>query len=99
VLDLARSGTGVRGVAGLRGVLTPPEGGERNALRAMVSVFHGGDDPLAPPADVAAPRLRRHHARLHGAHGRQPEAGIMYSERAARRTWPALGSFLAEALA
>ena len=113
VLDLARSGAEVRGVASFHGVLTPPEDGVRNEIRAMVTAFHGWDDPFAPPEHVVALGKElteagadwQVHAYGNAMHAfmaptaNNPEAGIMYSERAARRAWSSLGSFLTEALA
>lgn len=77
--------------------------------RAKVIVFHGWDDPFAPPADVLAlGRELTHtgadwqiHAYGHTMHSLapaadKPEAGIMYSDVAAHRAWASLGSFLAE---
>ncbi|MGH3379659.1 MAG: dienelactone hydrolase family protein [Actinoallomurus sp.] len=113
VLDLARSGAEVRGVASFHGVLTPPEGGERNEIRAMVTVFHGWDDPFAPPEHVVglgkelteAGTDWQVHAYGNTMHAfmapmaNNPEAGIMYNERSARRAWSSLGSFLTETFA
>ncbi len=113
VLDLARSGVEVLGVASLHGVLTPPENASGNKIRAKVIVFHGWDDPFAPPQDVVALGRELSEAgadwQVH-AYGNtmhsfmapaadKPEAGIMYSEVAARRAWASLDSFLAETLA
>jgi dienelactone hydrolase len=113
VLDLARSGAELRGVASFHGVLTPPEDGVRNEIRAMVTVFHGWDDPFAPPEHVVALgkelteagadwQVHAYGNTMHSfmaTKANSPEAGIMYSERAARRAWSSLGSFLTEAFA
>lgn len=113
VLDLARSGADVRGVASFHGILTPPEGATPGEIGAKVIVFHGWDDPFAPPEDVVA--LGRElsasgadwqvHAYGGAMHAfmaptaNNPEAGIMYDEVAARRAWTSLGPFLTEAFA
>jgi dienelactone hydrolase len=113
VLDLARSGAEVCGVASFHGVLTPPEGAERHEIPAKVIVFHGWDDPFAPPEHVvelgkelteagADWQVHAYGDTMHAFMARwanRPEAGIMYSERAARRAWSSLGSFLTEAFA
>lgn len=111
VLDLARSGADLRGVASFHGVLTPPADAEKNDIHAKVIVFHGWDDPFAPPQDVVALGKELTEAgadwQVH-AYGdtmhafmapmfNNPEAGIMYSERSARRAWTSFGSFLTEA--
>jgi len=58
VLDLARIGAQVRGVASFHGVLTAPEQdcaqSTGDPIAAEVTVLHGWDDPFAPPADVTA---------------------------------------------
>lgn len=107
--NLARSGAELRGAASFHGVLTPPEGAAPDKIRAKVIVFHGWDDPFAPPEDVLAlGRELTHtgagwqiHAYGHTMHSLapaadKPEAGIMYSDVAAHRAWASLGSFLAE---
>jgi dienelactone hydrolase len=99
VLDLARSGADIRGAASFHGVLTPPDHATRSAISAKVIVFHGWDDPFAPPEDVVALGLElseagadwQIHAYGNAMHAfmapttNNPEAGIMYSEVAARR--------------
>ncbi|RKN41243.1 dienelactone hydrolase family protein [Streptomyces hoynatensis] len=113
VLDLARGGASLRAVASFHGVLTPPEQAERPEIRARIAVFHGWDDPYAPPADVLglARELTERgcdwqlHAYGHAMHSFMapaadaPEAGIAYDEKAARRAWETCGSFLAESFA
>jgi dienelactone hydrolase len=54
VLDLARSGADIRGVASFHGLLGPPRGGEARRFGGKVLVLHGWDDPMAPPAHVLA---------------------------------------------
>lgn len=113
VLDLARSGADVRGVASFHGVLTAPEGATPGDVRAKVIVFHGWDDPLAPPEDVVALgkeltasgadwQVHAYGGAMHAfmaPTANNPEAGIRYDETSARRAWASLGPFLAEAFA
>jgi len=54
VLDLARSGADVRGVASFHGLLTPPANAPVRAFDGSVLVLHGWDDPLATPDHVVA---------------------------------------------
>lgn len=53
VLDLARSGAEVRGVASFHGMLTP-NGLPPQKIKASILVLHGHEDSLAPVADVVA---------------------------------------------
>jgi dienelactone hydrolase len=111
-LDFARTGADVRGVASFHGLFTPPGNREGTPIKAKVIAFHGWDDPMAPPASVEAlgAELTRAGAdwQVH-AYGRvmhgftnpaanDPERGLQYNESADRRSWAALGDFLAECL-
>lgn len=112
VLDLARTGTDVQGVASFHGVLTPPDTTTDGTISAKVIVFHGWDDPYAPPDDVTA--LGRElttrgadwqiHAYGNTMHAfmaesaDNPEAGVQYSRTSARRAWASLSAFLSEVL-
>lgn len=111
VLDLARGGADVRGVASFHGVLTPPP--VTASITAKVIVFHGWDDPYAPPEDVTA--LGREltgagadwqiHAYGNTMHSfmattaDNPAGGVQYNEVSARRAWNSLRTFLAESFA
>jgi dienelactone hydrolase len=113
VLDLARSGADVRGVASFHGVLTPPEGAVPSEIGAKVIVFHGWDDPFAPPEDVVALgkelteagadwQLHAYGGTMHAfmaAAANSPESGILYNAVSAGRAWASLGPFLAESFA
>ena len=110
VLDAARHGVGLRAVGAFHGLLTalpePPE----EPIATKVSVYHGWDDPLAPPSDVVALASEltargadwQLHAYGHAMHAfmatfaNAPERGIQYDETAARRAWSSLVGFLAE---
>ncbi len=54
VLELARSGADVRGVASFHGTLDTPFPAEADAVDAEVRVYHGYEDPAAPPEKLAA---------------------------------------------
>ena len=54
VLDLARVGAELAGVASFHGLLVPPGNTEGNRIGAKILVMHGWDDPLAPPDQVLA---------------------------------------------
>jgi dienelactone hydrolase len=110
VLDLARAGAEVAGVASFHGLFDPP-GLPPQPIRAKVVAYHGWDDPMVPPEAVVA--LGRElteagadwqiHAYGHTGHGfTNPQAhaigiaGVAYQEAAARRSWASLNQFLDE---
>ena len=110
VLDLARDGHPLAGVASFHGLLTGRPSDDAHNVTAKVMVFHGWDDPYAPPEDVVA--LGREFSgrgidwQLH-AYGNtmhafmapwadDPARGILHSESAARRAWTSLEQFLNE---
>jgi dienelactone hydrolase len=110
VLDLARSGIDVQGVASFHGLFGKPEGLPTMPIKAKVVAFHGWDDPMVPPSDVvtlgkeltesgADWQIHAYGGTMHafmvkGAN--RPEVGIQYNERSARRAWASLVPFLAE---
>ena len=109
VLDLARSGANIAGVASFHGLFDPP-GLPPRPIKARVIAFHGWDDPLAKPASVVALGDELTAAgcdwQIHGfggvGHGfTNPGAtgampGIKYDSAAARRSWAGLDQFLSE---
>ncbi|MGE2835098.1 dienelactone hydrolase family protein [Mycobacterium sp. SMC-4] len=115
VLDLARAGHPVVGVGSFHGLLTapPPRDAESPAVTAKIAVFHGWDDPHAPPGDVVALgqefsargidwQLHAYGNTMHAfmaPWAADPARGIQYSETAARRAWTSLGHFLEECFA
>jgi dienelactone hydrolase len=54
VLDLARCGSDVRGVASFHGLLTPAANLPVREFHGGVLVLHGWDDPLATPQELVA---------------------------------------------
>jgi len=108
-LDLARSGADVAGVASFHGLLDPP-GIQPQPIKAKVLVFHGWDDPMAPPESVVALGNElteagadwQIHAYGHVAHGFTNPGmtgtipGVRYNELAAERSWTSLINFLEE---
>lgn len=112
VLDLARTGADIRGVASFHGLLIPPGNTAGNRIKAKVLAMHGFDDPMVPPEQVVA--LGREltaagadwqiHAYGNTVHAfTNPVAndrafGTVYDETADRRSWQSLRDFLAEVL-
>ncbi len=112
VLDLARTGADLRGVASFHGLLVPPGNTAGKRIQAKVLVMHGFDDPMAPPDQILA--LGRElteagadwqiHVYGHTLHAfTNPKAndrgfGTVYDETANRRSWESLKAFLSEVL-
>lgn len=113
VLDLARAGAPLKGVASFHGLFTPPAGlPTASPMSVKVAAYHGWDDPMVPPADVVALGQELTTAgadwQIHAFGGAKhafmnpganaPEMGIQYDERTAHRAWTALAGFLGEVL-
>ena len=111
VLDLARTGAELAGVASFHGIFTPPGNIESPRIVARVAAYHGWEDALVPPEDVLA--LGRElkaagcdwqilcfgGAVLGFTHVRPPEAGIPFNALADKRSWRAVEDFLQECFA
>ncbi len=110
VLDLARSGAEIGGVASFHGVYDPPGLPVSGPITAKVLVLHGWDDPLAPPEATVglAQELTERQADWqilafgHTSHAftnpdaQMPENGLQFHKRSSDRAWKALEGFLAE---
>jgi len=108
VLDLARTGADVAGVASFHGLFTPPGNIDKPNISARVAVYHGWEDSLVPPEDVVALgaeltaagcdwQIQCFGGAVHGfTHARPPEEGIPFNALADRRSWRAAEDFLAE---
>lgn len=113
VLDLARAGAPLRGVASFHGLFTAPGLPAVTPIGPKVIAFHGWADPMVPPADVVAFGEEMTAAgadwQLHGFGGayhafmnegaNAPEMGILYDAKVAARAWQGMANFLTEALA
>jgi dienelactone hydrolase len=110
VLDLARSGAPVAGVASFHGLFDAPDL-PSHPIQAKVLALHGWNDPMVPPEAVVALGKELTDAgadwQIHGyghvGHAfTNPAAaglgipGVDYNEAAARRSWAALNDFLDE---
>ena len=108
VLDLARTGADVRGVASFHGLFTPPPNIPQPRISARVAVYHGWEDALVPPDQVTALaaeltaagcdwQIHCHGGAVHGfTHARPPEEGLPVNALADKRSWKAAADFLAE---
>lgn len=110
VLDLARIGADLKGVASFHGLFTPPGNTDGRRIKAKVLVLHGWDDPMATPDRVLqlADELTAGGAdwQIHG-YGNTMHAftnpaandagrGTVYQADADRRSWQSLLEFLRE---
>ena len=110
VLDLARTGADIAGVASFHGLFGQPGNTTGNQITAKVLVLHGWDDPMAKPDQVLglAEELTAMGAdwQIH-AYGNtmhaftnpaadDPDFGTVYDADADRRSWQSLQLFLAE---
>jgi dienelactone hydrolase len=113
VLDLARSGSDIKGVVSLHGLLGAPGNTIGKQITARVLCLHGYDDPMAPPDSLLelATELTgagadwQVHAYGNTVHAftnpaaASPEMGTVYSPVADRRSRQALMNFLEELFA
>ncbi len=111
VLDLARCGADLRGVASFHGLLDPPGNTAGQRYTGMLLVLHGWDDPMAPPEKVvrlgqeltaigADWQIHAYGNTLHAFTNPaavDPAHGLLFDARANDRSTRALQSFLAEA--
>ena len=108
VLDMARFGAPVEGVAAFHAILGKPEAAGTDEIKAEVLAFQGFDDPMAGPDDLTAfghemtERKARwqlltfggvSHAFTNEA-ANVPEAGLMFDPYARDRSYEVLDQFL-----
>lgn len=110
VLDLARTGAELAGVASFHGLAGSPGNCDDNSISAKVLVMHGWDDPMVPPEQVLALAEEltsmgadwQIHAYGNTQHAftnpvaNNPDLGTVYSAEADKRSWQNLQLFLAE---
>ena len=112
VLDLARSGAGVKGVVSFHGSLDGNTLDNPATLDSKILALHGEDDPLVPPETVAAFKAEMNarqadwqlHAYGHTVHAftrpgaNNPSFGTVYNASADRRSWRSMLNFFEEVL-
>jgi dienelactone hydrolase len=111
VLELARSGADIAGVASFHGGLATPSPEDAANIKGKVLVLHGADDPFVKAEQVAAfqEEMRKAgvdwqmmlyggavHSFTNPASGDDPSKGVAYNERADRRSWEAMRLFFRE---
>lgn len=109
-LDLARSGSDVKGVISFHGLFVPPGNTAGNKISAKVLCLHGYSDPMVPPEQVLdlanemteAGADWQIHAYGHTRHSftnpqsNDPNLGTVYNPIADQRSWIAMKDFLEE---
>jgi dienelactone hydrolase len=110
VLEMARSGLPLKGVASFHGGLDTPVPSKMGSIKAKVLILHGADDPFAPADQVTAVEKELkaagadYQVNLYGGaqHGfTNPDnkgvlPGALYNEQADQRSWKALMQFFDE---
>jgi len=114
VLELARTGTPLKGVVSFHGGVDSPTPADGKNIKAKVLVLHGADDPFVKPSDIAEfqEELRKGgvdwqmvyygdavHSFTQKKAGTDKNKGAAYNELAAKRSWDAMKSFFAEIFA
>ncbi len=113
VLELARSGSDVRGVVSFHGGLGTPNAGEAKNIKTKVLALHGADDPYVSETEVAAFEKEMRdgsvdwqlvkysgavHSFTNSDAGTDNSKGAAYNASADRRSWTAMKDFFAEVL-
>jgi dienelactone hydrolase len=111
VLELARGGANLAGVVSFHGGLDTPNPGDAKDIKGSVLVLHGADDPFQPREKVEAYQDEMEKAgvdwqmNIYGGAQHSftnPEAGsfgikgVVYNEKADKRSWEAMTIFLRE---
>ncbi len=110
-LDLARGGhDDIKGVVSFHGALLPNDINTPNTISSKVLAIHGYDDPLVPVETVTAFKQEMTEKKAdwqfvsygHTVHAftrpdaNEPERGILYDEKADRRSWQGMLNFFEE---
>ena len=112
VLDLARTGSDIRGVVSLHGLFNSPGNTAGVKIRAKVLALHGHEDPMVPVDSVNALEAELTEARadwqihvygnaMHAfsnPSANAPDMGTVYNADADRRSWISTVGFLEELL-
>ena len=111
VLEMARAGFNLKGVATFHGFLDTPVPAKKGDIKSKILVFHGADDPFVPQKDVLEFQHEMTRAGVDwqlvifggAVHrftvaeaGDDPSKGFAYNRTADERSWEMLESFLSE---
>lgn len=113
VLEMARAGMPIKGVASFHGILSTPQPAQPAVVSAKVLVFNGAEDKMTSSQDIQTFQDEMRHAEadwqfvnLSGAKhsftvwdANLPDKGIEYNKKADKRSWGMLRLFLKEVLA
>ncbi|OYU81222.1 MAG: dienelactone hydrolase [Flavobacterium sp. BFFFF1] len=112
-LEAARSGMPVKGIVSFHGGLKKDTARTNEPISTKVLVLHGADDPNVPPAEVAAFQQEMNeskadwqmvyyanavHAFTDPYAGNDNSKGAAYNEKADKRSWEHMLTFLKEVL-
>ena len=109
-LDLARSGTDLRGAISIYGHLDAPHALPKKQMKAKVLVLHGRDDPIVSSSELSVFECEMEesntdwqvHIYGHTMHAfaspsaNDPKLGICYNPTSAKRAWREIHNFLEE---
>ncbi len=112
VLDIARTGSDVKGVVSFHGLFGAPGNTSGTKIQAKVLALHGHEDPMVPVEAVidlqnelteagADWQIHAYGNTMHAftnPKANDPSFGTVYSENADRRSWQTLLNFLQEVL-
>lgn len=111
VLEMARAGFDLKGVASFHGSLDTPVPAEAGSIKARVMVFHGADDKFIPEEEIGPFKAEMSKADVDwqfvsfggAVHsftvltaGNDPASSIAYNEKTDKRSWTMLLDFLSE---
>jgi dienelactone hydrolase len=111
VLELARGGAEIAGVASFHGGLDTPTPDDAKNIKCKVLALHGGDDPYVPRKDVEAFENEMRsggvdwqlavyggavHSFTNPSSGNDKSKGAAYDAKADHRSWEAMKAFFAE---
>lgn len=110
-LELARAGADIVGAVSFHGALTNPNPQDVFKMTMPVSIHHGAIDPMVPPSEVGQFKTEMDLAHIDYAFtaygnavhsftekeaGDDASDGVAYNEKADKRSWESLLSFLKE---
>ena len=113
VLEAARADMKLKGVVSFHGGLGRDAARANNPITTRVLVLHGADDPYVPAAEISAFQQEMRdtkadwemiyyadavHAFTEPEAGNDKSKGAAYNEKAAKRSWARMNTFLKEVL-